>query len=241
VCVGRIRYLGFLLYDADRIKEAASVPDAELVEAQRAAIQDPFDPSVVEAARAGGISDAAIEAARNSPIYRFVKVWKIALPLTPQFRTLPMLFYVPPLLPVLGRVKDGLYDIPQSGGTDPVPLLTTLEQARLPLGYMANLFSAGNKQVIAEVYRKLIAVRAFTHARHLGDMKESQVSEALSLGATTADEATAIFNLTSRATYEEHFAVPPFAREVRIEATEDPALHRQDSGFGFRKRLKRRG
>jgi nitrate reductase beta subunit len=241
VCVGRIRYLGFLLYDADRIKEAASVPDAELVEAQRAAIQDPFDPSVVAAARAGGISDAAISAARSSPVYRFVKLWKIALPLTPQFRTLPMLFYVPPLLPVIGQVKDGLYDIPESGGTDPVPLLTTLEEARLPLAYMANLFSAGNTQVIAEVYRKLIAVRAFTHARHLGDMKESQVSEALSVGATTSEEATAIFNLTSRATYEEHFVVPPFAREVRIEATEDPASHRQDSGFGFRKGLKRRG
>ena len=91
------------------------------------------------------------------------------------------------------------------------------------------------------MYRKLIAVRAFTRARHLGDMKESQVSEALSLGATTAEEATAIFNLTSRATYEEHFVVPPFAREVRIEETEDPASHRQDTGFGFRKGLKRRG
>jgi len=241
VCVGRIRYLGFLLYDADRINEAASVPDAELVEAQRGAILDPFDPSIVAAAQARGISDAAIEAARNSPVFRFVKRWKIALPLTPQFRTLPMLFYVPPLLPVIGRVKDGLYDIPENGGTDPVPLLTTLEQARLPLAYMANLFSAGNTQVIAEVYRKLIAVRAFTHARYLVDMKESQISEALSLGTTTSEEATAIFNLTSRATYEEHFVVPPLAREVRIEATEDPGSHRQDSGFGFRTGLKRRG
>jgi nitrate reductase beta subunit len=241
VCVGRIRYLGLLLYDADRIKEAASVPDAELVEAQLAAIQDPFDPSVAAAARAGGLSDAAIEAARNSPVYRFVKLWNVALPLTPQFRTLPMLFYVPPLLPVLGVVKDGRYDIAEKGGTDPIPLLTSLEQARLPIAYMASLFSAGNAQVIADVYRKLIAVRAFMRARHLGDMKDSHVSEALSLGKTTAEEALAIFNLTSRATYEEHFVVPPFAREVRIEATEDPAGHRQDAGFGFRKKLTRRG
>jgi nitrate reductase / nitrite oxidoreductase, beta subunit len=241
VCVGRIRYLGFLLYDAERIQEAASAPDAGLVEAQRAAIQDPFDPSVVAAARAGGLSDAAIQAARNSPVYRFVKQWKIALPLTPQFRTLPMLFYVPPLLPVLGTVKDGLYDIPGSTDADPVPLLASLEQARLPLAYMASLFTAGNAQVIADVYRKLIAVRAFTRARHQAAVTESQVAEALSRGATTAEEATAIFNLTSRATYEEHFVVPPFAREVRIEATEDPGAHRQDTGFGFRKGLTRRG
>src|SRR5512142_1846541 len=34
-CVGRIRYLGVLLYDVDRIEEAAAQPDAGLVEAQR--------------------------------------------------------------------------------------------------------------------------------------------------------------------------------------------------------------
>jgi nitrate reductase beta subunit len=34
-CVGRIRYLGVILYDADRIEEAASVPNEEdLYEAQ---------------------------------------------------------------------------------------------------------------------------------------------------------------------------------------------------------------
>jgi hypothetical protein len=35
--------------------------------------------------------------------------------------------------------------------------------------------------------------------------------------------------------------IPPFAREVRIEATESPEAHRQQTGFGFRKGLKRRG
>ncbi|HEX9014985.1 MAG TPA: 4Fe-4S dicluster domain-containing protein, partial [Chloroflexota bacterium] len=35
-CVGRIRYLGVLLYDADRIKDAAMAPERALVDAQRA-------------------------------------------------------------------------------------------------------------------------------------------------------------------------------------------------------------
>ena len=48
-CVGRIRYLGVLLYDADRIAAAAAEPDERLVEAQREMILDPFDPEVVEA------------------------------------------------------------------------------------------------------------------------------------------------------------------------------------------------
>ena len=53
-CVGRIRYMGVLLYDADRIPEAAMVPRMSLVEAQRAAILDPFDPKVAAAARHPG-------------------------------------------------------------------------------------------------------------------------------------------------------------------------------------------
>ena len=79
-CVGRIRYLGVLLYDADRIEAVANLPDAELIEAQRALILDPHDPEVIAAARRNGIHDSVIESAQHSPVYQFVKVWKIALP-----------------------------------------------------------------------------------------------------------------------------------------------------------------
>lgn len=53
-CVGRIRYLGMLLYDADRIEQAAKSPDHELVQAQRDIILDPFDPQVIREARENG-------------------------------------------------------------------------------------------------------------------------------------------------------------------------------------------
>ncbi|MEZ5068816.1 MAG: hypothetical protein R2847_10175 [Bacteroidia bacterium] len=36
-----------------------------------------------------GIAESTIEAAQKSPVYKFVKVWKLALPLHPEFRTLP--------------------------------------------------------------------------------------------------------------------------------------------------------
>jgi nitrate reductase beta subunit len=201
------------------------------------------------------MTDVAIEAARHSPVYRFVKQWKIALPITPQFRTLPMLFYVPPLLPVLAHVKDGRYNVSVGGAAgagaaggspagDPLPLLSSLEQARLPLAYMASLFAAGNQEVTAEVYRKLMAVRLYMQASRSGGsgaVSEARLAQALALGKTSAEEAKAIFQLSSRATYEEHFVLPPFAREVRIEATEEPQAHRQETGFGFRRGLKRRG
>src|SRR5690625_7694407 len=46
-CVGRIRYLGVVLYDADRISEAASAPDdQDLYQAQLDIFLDPNDPEI---------------------------------------------------------------------------------------------------------------------------------------------------------------------------------------------------
>ncbi|HWR21713.1 MAG TPA: hypothetical protein VN444_07620, partial [Verrucomicrobiae bacterium] len=76
----------------DQIRSAAGVPDDRLVDAQREMVLNPHDEQVVTAARRNGIGDDMIEAARNSPVYKFFKQWRIALPLHPEFRTLPMLF-----------------------------------------------------------------------------------------------------------------------------------------------------
>ncbi len=71
-CVGRIRYLGVLFYDADRIEEIAKLPDDELIEAQRSMILDPSDPEVIAAARSNGMHDSVIASAQQSPVYKFV-------------------------------------------------------------------------------------------------------------------------------------------------------------------------
>lgn len=55
-CVGRIRYLGVLLYDADRIHEVASCEnERELYEKQLEIFLDPFDPAVIAQARYDGL------------------------------------------------------------------------------------------------------------------------------------------------------------------------------------------
>jgi nitrate reductase beta subunit len=239
-CVGRIRYLGILLYDADRIQEIASVPDAQLVEAQREIIQDPFDPQVIAAAKANGLSDATIDSAQNSPTYRFVKQWKLALPLHPDFRTVPMLFYVPPLLPVLASVKNGSYEVDGAADGGLAPMLSSLEQARIPLRYMASLFAAGNEEMVAAVYRKLIAVRMYMRSRRVQDVPEAEVAQALAQGNTTAEEAEAIWRLTSMATFDERFVLPPMARELAIESHEGTEDHKRETGFGFKQAGQRR-
>ncbi len=231
-CVGRIRYLGVLLYDADRIEEVATAPEAELVEAQRSIIQDPFDPDVIAAARASGVPDEMLAAAKHSPVYKFVKQWQLALPLHPDFRTLPMLYYVPPMLPVLAKVNDGKYDVAGADTEGLAPLLSSLEEARVPLRYMASLFAAGNEDVVTEVYRKLIAVRVYKRATTAGDITQDEARRALEVGRLTAEEAEAIFRLTALPSFEERFVVPPLGRETAIEQTEDPYTHKREAGFG---------
>lgn len=239
-CVGRIRYLGVLLYDADQIEKCALMPDKDLVEAQRNMIMDPFDPEIIAAAKANGVSDAMITSAQNSPVYKFVKLWGIALPLHPEFRTLPMLYYVPPMLPVLAKTRDGIYDVAGAEGENLYALLSSLEKARMPIKYMASMFSAGNVSIMEEVYRKLIAVRIFKRAQTVKDYKQAEVDEALTQGKTNADEVEAIFRLTALPTYEERFVIPPLAREVAVEAWEKPLDHKREAGFGVRNKIAKR-
>ncbi|MDE3155053.1 MAG: nitrate reductase subunit beta [Acidobacteriota bacterium] len=232
-CVGRIRYLGVLLYDADRIEEVARRPDHELVEAQRSLILDPCDPDVIRAAKAKGIEDGVIAAAQRSPVYQYVKVWGLALPLHPEFRTLPMLFYVPPLLPVTGSVDDGVYETSAD-------FFSSLESARLPIRYLASLFTAGDEEKVVEVYRKLIAVRVYKRGETVGDVTPARVAEALELGRTTPEEIEAIYRLTSLASFEERFVIPPFAREAAINLIQLTQTRQEGGGMGFL-RAPRRG
>jgi nitrate reductase beta subunit len=230
-CVGRIRYLGLTLYDADRIEWAAVRPDAELVDAQREIILDPFDADVVRKANEDGIDDKSIEAAQRSPVYQFVKVWKLALPHHPEWRTVPMLFYVPPLLPVIASKASGAYEVaPQ--------LFSALEDARVPIRYLAHMFSAGNEAPVVAALRKMIAARLFNRWRSVGDVARADVDRAIAEAQTSPREIDAMYHMTAIAPFSERFVVPPFLRERAIAATGDPA-ERREKGEGFLRPAKR--
>jgi nitrate reductase / nitrite oxidoreductase, beta subunit len=229
-CVGRIRYLGVLLYDGDRIQEIASCDESELVTKQRELILNPFDPQIIAQAEKDGVHTSVIEAAQKSPVYKFVKEWKLALPLHPEFRTLPMLFYVPPLLPVLGRVDNGTYN------TNSDNFFGNLEQARIPIEYLAKMFTAGNQQLIQETYRKLISVRLSKRLQEVGDLDAAKVQEAISQAGLTPELCEQIYRLTSLATWDERFVIPPMHREYAISMIEDTQLHKGEVGVGFNTR-----
>src|ERR1700680_1281787 len=132
-CAVRIRSLGVLLYDPDRIEEAASVADPQdLYEAQLSIFLDPHDPAVREQAARDGVPDNWLEAARHSPVYKMAMEWKIAFPLHPEYRTLPMVWYVPPLSPIVDAVSRDGHDGEELGN-----LFGALEALRIPIGYLA--------------------------------------------------------------------------------------------------------
>ena len=234
-CVGRIRYFGVLLYDAEQIEKVASSPQGELVEAQRNMILDPNDPNVIKEARRNGVHDSVIDYAQRSPVYRFVKEWKIALPLHIEFRTLPMLFYVPPMLPVMATKKN---DTLCNNSTED-DLFQDIEQARVPIKYLANLFGAGDENVVRNALKKQKSVRMYRRHVTVGDIDASIIDQALKEADCSREEAEAIYRLTSLSTFNERFVIPPANREEAISMIRDPLEQKHEVGFGFLKNARR--
>jgi len=232
-CVGRIRYMGVLLYDADRIPEAAMVSDHELVASQKAAILDPFDPGVIRAAKANGIDDGWIEAAQKSPLYKFVKVWDLALPLHPEYRTMAMMYYIPPLSPVVSVIEEDLFRLDIASEDHDFELFHRLDAARLPIKYLANLFTAGDEELIRGVLRKLLAVRTYMRRKTVDGVIDEATFALLQEAGTSPEEAEAIYQLTTQPTIEERFVLPPYHREMSVESWKDPLAHKGETGLGY--------
>jgi nitrate reductase beta subunit len=222
-CVGRVRYLGVLLYDASRVHEAAAASADRLLEVQRSIILDPSDPGVAAAAAGAGIPAATIDAARRSPVYRFVKEWKLALPLHAEYRTLPMLFYVPPLSPLAAASDAG----------DGEALFHDVEQARAPIRYMAQLFAAGDEAPVLYALRKQTAVRWHRRAATVGGVDPAALAGVLEAAGCTGGEADEIYRLTALGSFEDRMVVPPGEREEAVAMLDGTLEHKENAGFGF--------
>jgi nitrate reductase beta subunit len=232
-CVGRIRYLGVLFYDAEHISEALAAKDEDLVAAQRRLILNPNDPEVIAGASKNGIQPDVIACAQRSPVYGYVMEWGLALPLHAEHRTLPMLFYVPPLLPVMARNGDNGYD------TTIDDFLGSVDRYRLPISYMASLFGAGNAGVVRYALRKQLAVRNYRRAVTAGDVDMDKARKMLAEADCTVEQAEAIYRLTSIAPLDDRFVIPPSHREEAIEMLDEPLAAKGFAGMGFRKRPER--
>ena len=209
-CVGRLRYLGLMLYDADRVLEAAAVEDEhELLDAQRSVLLDPFDPEVIAAAKAGGMADDWIEAAQASPIYKLISEYQVALPLHPEYRTMPMVWYIPPLSPVVDVVSNSGND-----GEDVRNLFAAIDKLRIPVEYLAGLFTAGAPAPIEKSLKKLAAMRSYMRDINLGNEANEKIATAVGMSGA---EIEAMYRLLAIAKYEDRYVIP----KAHVESARD--------------------
>ena len=200
-CVGRLRYLGLFLYDADRVTAAAATPNVkDLYAAQLDLILDPNDPQVVAAARQQGVPADWLDAARRSPVYALAKTYKVALPLHPEYRTMPMVWYIPPLSPIVDLLRDQGHDAESPG-----VLFGAIRALRIPMEYLAELFTAGEVGEIERVLSVLAAMRA--HMRNITLEQPQDESIAASVGMTD-QSMREMYRLMAIAKYEERYVIP---------------------------------
>jgi nitrate reductase beta subunit len=203
-CVGRIRYLGVMLYDADKVQEAAMADEKDLYHAQLDVFLDPHDPEVIAKAKEEGIPMEFIEAAQKSPIYKMIIDWKIALPLHPEYRTLPMVWYIPPLSPIM-NMFEGVGS--KSHAEDIFP---AIEQMRIPIEYLANLLTAGDETHIRTTLKKMAVMR--TYMRGIQTNKKPNTAVIKDLGLSEQDIQD-MYRLLAIAKYEDRFVIPASHRE----------------------------
>jgi len=233
-CVGRIRYMGVLLYDADKIADMVAKPDDELLDAHLGMILDPHDPDVIKAAAASGIDDGWIDAAQRSPVYKFVKEWGMALPLHSEYRTGAMMFYIPPMSPVVSTIENNLVKLDLPDERKDFELLEQLDKARLPIKYLANLFSIGDEEPIRRILRTMLSIRTYKRRQSLdGTELDAETIDMLAKVGLSVNDAEDIYKLTTLPTIEDRFVFPPYHREMSIEEINDPLAHKGETGLGY--------
>jgi nitrate reductase beta subunit len=201
-CVGRLRYIGLVLYDADRVLDAASTEDEhELLAAQRSVFLDPDDPEVQREAEAAGIPHDWVRAAQRSPVWKLINRYEVALPLHPEYRTMPMVWYVPPLSPVVDQVQETGVD-----AEDVDTLFAAIESLRIPVEYLAELFTAGDTVPVTGVLHKLAAMRSYMRDLNLGRDPRPEIPAGVGM---SEEDMYEMYRLLALAPYDERYVIPP--------------------------------
>jgi nitrate reductase beta subunit len=212
--------MGIVLYDADKISDAAGTDNAKnLYQSQLDVFLDPNDPAVVRQALQDGIPQQWLDAAKDSPVYKMAMEWKIAFPIHPEFRTLPMMWYVPPLSPVQSQIDQG--NLP----TEADGVIPKAEALRFPARYLANLLTAGDEAPIISALNRMMAMRSNQRSKAVDGKVNTAVLDAVGLSESQAE---AMYQLLGIANYEDRFVIPTAQEEM---AQDDPYAFQGQVGF----------
>ena len=151
-------------------------------------------------------------------MYKMAVEWKVALPLHPEYRTLPMVWYVPPLSPITAAANAG-----HVGTNGEIP---DVNQLRIPVKYLANLLTAGDTVPVVRALERMLAMRAYQREKHVdGRINTSALTQ---VGMTQL-EVEDMYHVMAIANYEARFVIPSTHREY-AENTFDV---RGGCGFSF--------
>lgn len=145
--------------------------------------------------------------------------WKIAFPIHPEFRTLPMMWYVPPLSPVQSQIDQGKLPTEADG------VMPKAEALRFPVRYLANLLSAGDEAPIMAALNRMMAMRSNQRAKEVDGVPNRPALEAAGLSEAQAE---AMYRLLGIANFEDRFVIPTAHEEM---AQDDPYAFQGQNGF----------
>ena len=129
------------------------------------------------------------------------KRWRIALPLHPEYRTLPMVWYVPPLSPV-----ETLGEQTVAAGGDADSVFVAIEQMRIPTDYLASFLSAGDPEPVRTSLRRMTAMRRYKRAIEVDGEPRPEIAREVGMEPRELEE---MFRMVAIADYDQRYVVPP--------------------------------
>jgi nitrate reductase beta subunit len=133
--------------------------------------------------------------------------WKVAFPLHPEYRTLPMVWYVPPLSPITSAASAGKIGL--DGGMPDVKSL------RIPVKYLANLLTAGDERPVTLALERMLAMRSYMRTKTIDGVVDEVIARRVGLRPEQIDE---MYHIMAIANYEDRFVNPTAHRELGADA-----------------------
>src|SRR5699024_7857674 len=85
-------------------------------------------------------------------------------------------------------------------------VFATIDSLRIPMQYLANMFTAGDSEAVRTVLRKLAAIRSQMRAEQLGLEPNAKLAEAVDASPTELED---LYRLLAIAKYDDRYVIPP--------------------------------
>ena len=147
---------------------------------------------------------------------------------------MPMVWYVPPLSPIVDVLAGQGHD-----AEDRTNLFGAIDALRIPVEYLAELFTAGRTDIVTGVLQKLAAMRSYMRDVTLGRDGDPAIPAAVGM---TEESLYEMYRLMAIAKYADRYVIPTAHVERAHELEEIGCSLDYDEGPGHvRVRPVRRG